>query len=65
MPLTDSFNTGCPYFYYGLTLLNIERKGSDINLYFNVSDCQDTVTIKDQRWYHTANASLMSREEIY
>lgn len=62
--LSVIYSSDNPELKYGLTLLNVQSTGTDNNLYFNVSNYQDTVLIKTGRWYHAAIATD-GREYFY
>jgi len=63
--LSVIFSSDNPLLKFGLTLLNIHKTSSGINLYFNMSNHQDTVQIVTGKWYHAAIASDGSRYFYY
>ena len=56
------YSSDNPNLKYGLTLLNIQLIDSHINLYFNVSNQQDTVEIEVNTWY---NATIVTDGKKY
>jgi len=62
--LSVIYSSDNPELKYGLTLLNVQRTGTDNSLYFNVSNYQDTVFIQAGKWYHAAIATK-GREYFY
>ena len=62
--LSVIYSSDNPGLKYGLTLLNVQSRGNDINLYFNVSNNQDTLQIMAGKWYHAAIATK-GREYFY
>jgi hypothetical protein len=56
------YSSDNPGLDYGLTLLNTQLVESHINLYFNVSNQQDTVEIKANTWY---NATIVTMGKKY
>lgn len=56
------YSSDSPNLKFGLTLLNTQLFNSHINLYFNVSNQQDTVEIKLNTWY---NATIVTEGRKY
>ena len=56
------YSSDNPKLNYGLTLLNTQLINSHLNLYFNVSNQQDTVEIKANTWY---NATIVTERKKY
>lgn len=56
------YSSDNPELNYGLTLLNTQLINSHLNLYFNVSNQQDTVEIKTNTWY---NATIVTDRKKY
>ena len=58
------YSSDNPNLKYGLTLLNTQLIGSHINLYFNVSNQQDTVEIQANSWYNATIVTYGSNTPI-
>jgi hypothetical protein len=56
------FSSDSPDLVYGMVLLNTRLVDSQNNLYFNVSNHQDTVIIQPHKWY---NATILTEEKKY
>ena len=59
------YSSDNPDLNYGLTLLNTQLINSHLNLYFNVSNQQDTIEIKANTWYNATIATEGKKYSYY